>query len=353
MTQYTSILKADAFLTVEEVAEWLGVADVVAIPPDAIQSSRTIQDLVYTAKPIGVLGNAIAVQYNVGAASGAEVVSVNANAISVQIEDGVSTAQQIKDAIEAFSAANNLVTITFKAGSTGVEVQVNQAMLLLTGGVNAVAWPKNGKENRKIIERVINISCDKVEKMIQTCVVAKSFTEFIDGNSSNVIIPSKWPILKVEEIKLDYNREFSDATIISDINYFNRGYADKRQQPTDVELRIIGNDVVLRDDGKDSIVGKIFSGSVLGSIKITYKAGWALTNEDIPWDLRQATTLLCEYYYFQRSNRDLNISSKGVRGESFTKIKDGIPDTILEMVAPYEDVAIALFEKSQTNHFGI
>jgi hypothetical protein len=350
---YTSILKADAFLTVDEVAEWLGIFDQIQIPAIEVKSFKTIQDLVYTSKLVGILGNAISIAYTNGATAGSEVVSLIGNAISVQIESGVSTSLQIKTAIENSVAAFALVGVAYKPLSTGVETQVSQVTTLLTGGTNAGVWIKGGEQNRKILERIINISCDKIEQIIQTSVVAKDYEEQIDGNNSNVIMPSKWPLVSITEIKIDYNRGFSSSTIVSPVNYFARGYADKRQLPGDTSLRIIGNDIILRDDGKDSIVGKIFSGSVLGSIKIKYKAGWALTNADIPWDLRQAATLLCEYYYFQRSNRDLNITSKGVRGESFTKIKDGIPDTIMEMVNPYADVSMPLYEKSQINVFGI
>lgn len=349
---YVSILKPDAYLTVQEVTEWLGIDELV-IPNAEIKASKIIQDLLFTAKTVGILGNSIGIQYSGGATAGSEVVSVLGNAITVQIENGVSTSLQIKTAIENFPAAFALVGIEYKTGSTGIEIQNLQAMTLLTGGVNAGTWKKNGERDYRILERIINTACDRIEREIQTRVVAQSFTEFMDGNNSNVIVPSKWPILKVEEIKIDYNRGFSDATIINPSNYMNRGYADNRQKPTDIELRIIGNDVVLRDDGIDTLIGKIFSGSVLGSVKITYKAGWALDNADIPWDLRQATTLLCEYYYFQRSNRDLNVVSKGVRGESYTRVKDGMPDTIREMIEPYCDISMPLFEKSQTNHFGI
>lgn len=350
---YVSILKPDAFLTVDEVAEWLAVSDQIKIPNDEVKSFKTIQDLVYTSKVVGTLGNAISIAYTPGATNGSEVVTVLVNAITVQIENGVSTSLQIKTAIENSVAAFALVGVAYKPLSTGVELQNIQALTLLTGGVNAGMWAKGGEQNRRIIERLINVSCDKIEQMIQTPVVAKDFEEVIDGNNSNVIIPSKWPILSITEIKIDYNRGFSSTTVINPVHYFARGYADKRQLPGDISLRTIGNDIVLRDDGKDTIIGTLFGGSVLGSIKIKYKAGWALTNDDIPWDLRQAATLLVEYYYFQRSNKDLNISSKGVRGESFSKIKDGIPDTITEMVLPYEDFALALHEKSQTNVFGI
>jgi hypothetical protein len=215
------------------------------------------------------------------------------------------------------------------------------------------AFAAGQEELRRLLERMINIACDKVTNILQTPVIAKQFEETIDGNNSNVILPSKWPIVSVQEVKIDYNRGFGPETIITEVNRILRGYADIRQETTDTELRVVGNDVVLRDDGKDSIIGKIFAGSVIQCTKIKYTAGWAKDAADIPFDLRHATTLLVEYYYFQRSNRDLNITSKGVRGESFSKIKDGIPDTILELLEPYKDVSMPLFEKSQTNTFGV
>lgn len=215
------------------------------------------------------------------------------------------------------------------------------------------AFAPKVRELRSLLERLMNVSCDKIESMIQTCVLAKEFTDILDGNSSNVFVPSKWPILSIEELHIDYNRNFGEETKIALHNAVLRGFADKRQASTDVSLRIVGNDIALRDDGKDSFIGKIFSGSSIGSIKVKYKAGWGLTVDDVPWDLRQAAVLLVEFYYFQRSNRDLNVTSKGIRGESYTKVKDGVPDTICEMVEPYVDIGLPLHMKSQTNTFGI
>lgn len=215
------------------------------------------------------------------------------------------------------------------------------------------AFPKGVEEERRRLERFINIACAKIESLIQTKAIAQPFEEIFDGNNSNVIIPSKWPIMEITEIKIDYNRGFGPETVIDLKNAVLRGFADKRQLGSDVSLRIIGNDIALRDDNKDSFLGKIFSGSSIGAIKIKYKAGWANSLEDMPWDLRYAATLLVEYYYMQRSNHDLNISSKGVRGESFSKIKDGVPDTIHELIEPYIDHSLPLHEKSQTNTFDI
>jgi hypothetical protein len=351
---YTSILSPLAYLTVDEVAEWLNIQSAdINILQQEVKASKVIQHLLYTAKPIGVLGNNITIEYIGGGTNGSEIVTVSGEAIQVQIEDGVSTAQNIKNAIEANVDANTLVGVLFSGGSTGEEFEIVTVVQNLSGGINEVPTPEKIQRLRRLIERCINIACDKVETILQTRVVAQSYEELHDGNNANVIIPSKWPITEVTEVKIDYNRGFGQETTIGLENVALRGFADKRQKSTDLSLRIVGNDIALRDDNKDSFLGKIFSGSVIQAIKIKYKAGWAIDNDDIPWDLRHATTLLVEYYYFQRSNRDLNISSKGVRGESFSKIKDGIPDTIHELLDPYMDISLPLYEKSQTNTFDI
>lgn len=351
---YTPILSPLAYLTVDEVAEWLNIQSAdINILQQEVKATKVIQHLLYTSKLVGVLGNSTTIEYVGGATAGAEVITVTAEAIQVQIEDGVSTAQNIKDAIEADVNANALVSLLFAGGANGEEFEIVTVVETLTGGINEIPTPEKIQRLRRLIERCINIACDKVETILQTRVVAQPYEELHDGNNSNIIVPSKWPITEITEVKIDYNRGFGPETIIGLDNIGLRGFADKRQKSTDVSLRVVGNDIALRDDNKDSFIGKIFSGSVIQAIKIKYKAGWAIDNADIPWDLRHATTLLVEYYYFQRSNRDLNISSKGVRGESFTKIKDGIPDTIHELLDPYMDISLPLYEKSQTNTFDI
>ena len=351
---YTSILKPSSYITVEEACEWLNLSTVNAgNPSPEVKASKEIQDLLYVSKLVGAAGNATAIQYASLATPGVPQVEMLSSTIVVRIENNITTSQDIKNAIEAHPIANALVTISFKTGSTGVEPQTLQNTTSLVGGKNEVLLKPDEEKTRRLIERLINTACDKVENILQTCVIAKDYEDTLDGNNSNVIIPSKWPVIGIKEIKIDYNRGFSSETIISPKNWILRGYADRRQATTDVSVRIIGNDVVLRDDGRDSIIGRIFSGSVLGSVKVKFTAGWALNKEDIPYDLQHATMLLFEYYFFQRSNRDLGVISKTIKGDSSSKVKDGIPDTITELLQPYCDISLPLYEKSQTNVFGL
>lgn len=72
----------------------------------------TVQDVNYEAVTPGTGGNSITIAYTTGAVAGAEVVSVVGSAISVQIANGASTAQQIADAINANVDSSALVVAT-------------------------------------------------------------------------------------------------------------------------------------------------------------------------------------------------------------------------------------------------
>lgn len=78
----------------------------------AVKASLTVQDLYYEADASGTGGNSITIEYTTGGTAGSEVVTVVGNAISVQIASGLSTAAQIKAAIEASVAAAALVNVT-------------------------------------------------------------------------------------------------------------------------------------------------------------------------------------------------------------------------------------------------
>lgn len=99
------------------------------------KATKVIQDLTYTAKKPGSARNSITVAYTGGATAGAEVVSVVGNAISVQIENGVSTATQIKTAVDASGAAAALVSVTI-SGTAG-NAQAVAAAANLAGGTGS------------------------------------------------------------------------------------------------------------------------------------------------------------------------------------------------------------------------
>ena len=107
---------------------------------DAVAASKIIQDLTFTAVAAGVGGNAITIAYTGGATAGSEVVSVISNAISVQIEDGVSDADQVKAAYDAESDATDLATNV--VSGTGGTPQVVVGATNLESGADAIASTK-------------------------------------------------------------------------------------------------------------------------------------------------------------------------------------------------------------------
>lgn len=86
-----------------------------------IPASLVIQDLTYEAVLFGGLGNSISIAYTTGATAGNEVVTVLSNAITVQIQSGVSTATQILTKVQASLAASALVSVS--VSGTGSDPQ--------------------------------------------------------------------------------------------------------------------------------------------------------------------------------------------------------------------------------------
>lgn len=102
----------------------------------AVAASLVKQDLTFTADTAGSQGNNISIDYTPGALAGSEVVTVVGTAISVQIEDGVSTATQIKAAVDGFPAAQALVNTTISGVGGNTQVATGAAEYL-SGGLGA------------------------------------------------------------------------------------------------------------------------------------------------------------------------------------------------------------------------
>jgi hypothetical protein len=99
-------------------------------------ASAVIQDLTYNAQVAGSSGNLITINYIGGGTAGSEVVTVTGTNIVVQIENGVSTAQDIKNAIDGFPAASALVSVSITGLATNTQNTLTSAVHL-SGGLNA------------------------------------------------------------------------------------------------------------------------------------------------------------------------------------------------------------------------
>ncbi len=85
-------------------------------------NSRKIQDLVYEAKP--GFGTGVSINYTAGGTAGSEGVSVAGDDITVQIQSGVSTADQIRTAVENNVSARALVFVDVASDGSGSNPQV-------------------------------------------------------------------------------------------------------------------------------------------------------------------------------------------------------------------------------------
>lgn len=111
------------------------IATLAFTVPTSTAATLTKGGVTYTAVATDNTGNLITVAYTAGGTAGAEVVTVVGNAISVQIETGVSTITQVRTAVNLAAAAAALVVAT---GTSGTAV-VTATASALTGGITGGA----------------------------------------------------------------------------------------------------------------------------------------------------------------------------------------------------------------------
>ncbi len=104
----------------------------------AVKASRKIQDITYEADTAGTAGNSISITLVNDGTGGSETVGVAGSAITVHMQTGVSTAANIKTAIENSVPAAALVNVTVDSGDES-DVQSAQTILSLQNGAAAIA----------------------------------------------------------------------------------------------------------------------------------------------------------------------------------------------------------------------
>lgn len=97
-------------------------------------ATATVQDLTFesTSSATGSADNGRKITYIIGGTAGAEVVSGTSD-ISVQIQNGVSTATQVKAALDAYSPFNTNLTCTISGTGSNTQATVNSEVM--TGAV--------------------------------------------------------------------------------------------------------------------------------------------------------------------------------------------------------------------------
>lgn len=177
-----SVVSSGAALTVPQyTASALSFTNLVG-GLDATPGSVVVQDLTYSTDSNTDAYNGKSISYTTGATAGAEVVTVDgSNNVSVQIQNGVSTATQIKTACDASqdfngikadgtvyslgfaslkgTSATGTITIVDYTGLTGSTVTV--AGQTVTEGVEWFAGTDNDTTAGTLMD-AINTACDTV-----------------------------------------------------------------------------------------------------------------------------------------------------------------------------------------------
>jgi uncharacterized phiE125 gp8 family phage protein len=205
--------------------------------------------------------------------------------------------------------------------------------------------PATNSDHDGRIARLLNHVTDLCEKYIEGPIKTRSYVEYKDGDASNVIVPTHYPVRTVTEVKVDFNRGFGAETLVAPANYILRG-------PTDLAGEILGTDIVLRDDGNTAVLGRIFTGTAIGAVKIAYTAGYGADQNAIPSDLVQAVLMGVEYFYKLRDASDLGVKSRGNQNQSYSK-DSGLPVEVTQILDQYKDYTLGGNNVPQKNIFSI
>ncbi len=136
----------------------------------AVKASKKIQDILYTAKVGGTAGNSITIKYTDGATAGAETCVVTGTAIVVGIDDGVSTAAQIKTKVEATSDAMDLLeSVDVDAGDESDTQSELVSPIPLENGAAAIA---SGVLDVGLFKGVVGLALDDKEYLAQWATAA-------------------------------------------------------------------------------------------------------------------------------------------------------------------------------------
>jgi hypothetical protein len=127
----------------------------------SVQAFKQIQAIYYNAYTHGTSGNNISIAYSNSTTAGNEIATLVGNAITVTIQSGVSTANQIMTAL-----GNNLsivALIQFFGTGTGLETQLTQALIHLSGGTSSI-----GDAGNEVVTVVSNLIKVKMQSGVST-----------------------------------------------------------------------------------------------------------------------------------------------------------------------------------------
>lgn len=122
-------------ITSARYAAGLNVSMDNVTPYAGVNASLTIQDLTFEFNQPGSFNNTYTIEFTTGATAGSEVVTIGGTSITIQIEDNVSTATQVKTACDSQPTFFSNITTTI-SGTAG-NAQVADGPDSFSGGIDS------------------------------------------------------------------------------------------------------------------------------------------------------------------------------------------------------------------------
>lgn len=147
------------------------------------------------------------------------------------------------------------------------------------------------------LEEIINSSYKVLERHIGQALLQATYTEFYDGDDSNILILKKWPVISVTSVHVDSERDFDSDDLVDSGDYV-----------VDTELGIIE---IFQAEGS----GPTWFAKGTKNIKVIYSAGFA----SIPADFAQVGTEYAAWIFNRSGTEGFDSASLGAKTESYDK----------------------------------
>ena len=189
--------------------------------------TASIQGLIYTATSSN--GSNISIIYNGGGIAGSESVSVSGGTISVTLQDGVSTATQVYNAIIASVPASLLVTASVV---TSGEIQNIQSQTFLTAAnaytiynLNGIVYISQPGITGAAIQYITGGIAGSETVSVSGSVITVTIESGVSTNQNiyNALVAYNGTVFPVASYQLLPHAE-SFAQVITSLNYFTSGF---------------------------------------------------------------------------------------------------------------------------------
>ena len=171
-----------------------------------------------------------------------------------------------------------------------------------------IGIPLTNNVQNTVVDLFVNAASQMIETYTDRKLVSvQQPDEYHHGRRQNFIQPRQWPVTSIVELRIDNEREFTDATTLID-----------------------ASDIFIADAGQTILYDGHFPNG-FSNIRVRYVAGYAT----IPADLQLACLWLVEWYYRHRERQDIGRTSSS-KGDESVGVLSNMPEMITEIIESYK-----------------